>query len=91
MTSRTFATLFALTVLTAVALPTSAQANCITSKGASVPRVELNPVLSHQRVPGRSANQVGPGITPHVLPVLHHRLRLALHPPALGVGQETKV
>jgi hypothetical protein len=37
MTSRTFATLFALTALAAVALPTSAQANCTASSGTSVP------------------------------------------------------
>lgn len=38
MTSRTFATLFALTALAAVALPTTAQANCtVASNGTSVP------------------------------------------------------
>jgi len=85
MTSRTFATLFALTALAAVALPTSARANCTASNGTSVPtRVDLNPVLPHQRVPGRSAKPTGLGTTPHVLWVLLHRLRL-------GVGQETKV
>src|SRR5215467_12314614 len=53
--------------------------------------MELNPVLPHQRVPGRSATPTELGTTPHVLSLLHHRLRLTLRPLAPHAGLETKV
>jgi hypothetical protein len=59
MTSRTFATLFALTALAAVALPTSVQANCFASNGASVPTNGTQPCTPPSTGSGQKCNANG--------------------------------
>ena len=77
MTSRTFAMLFALAALAAVALPTSAQQNALRSSGTCslLPVKVFQPCTPPSTGSGQKVMPNGTGTTPHALSLLHRRRR----------------